>query len=1163
MRRLSGQAARILTIVLHRLATLAMALAAMAGVGIAALAWRLSQGPVDLPWLAARIEAAANAGEGPTRLAIGSAALAWEGFRLGVDRPLDLRLTDITVTDQGGAHLVSVPRAEVSVSFGALLLGRVLLRAVELDQPTLTLLRGTDGNLSLDIGSLSEAADSASPAEPAPAPGQAPEAEPTQLPRPALGSSQGPSPAQAPSAPPGAAPGQFPGQASGLTTGMTASQVPGASPPSAAPSPDRSKAPTPGPPPGPAPLAALLAELARPASTDRAGLPGLFSQLRRVRIHDARITIVDRQLGAIWHAPQAEIDLARRRAGGIDGTADLALALGDQRARLTASATLAAGATETRLRAWLTPVTPAALARAAPGLAPLAALDALVAIQTEVTLDAALAPRQVRLTAQVGAGAVRLGANSVPLSGALLVASGSADRFAVQTLKVSVLGHEGGIPSTVQAAGTVHRAAGRVEAAVTLDLDQLALADLPVLWPPITQGGARPWIVENITGGMARNAHFAFGVTAPDDLSDVTLTQASGTADASDVTVHWLRPVPPVVQGAAQLRIIDPDSLEIVFLAGRERLPPRDAGGLALRGGRMQVTGLMEHDQTGKIIADVAGPVADAVALLRQPRLHLFDKHPLDLQDPSGQATATVVVTMPLENKVRMDDIAIQVAAKLDGLHLGAVVAGRDLDQGTVTIKADVDGLTASGSARLASIPAQLDMAMDFRTGQGSEVLQRVTVTGRPDAAQLAAAGLDAGGTLSGPVPLKAVLTEQRSGAGEVQVEADLAGAELVVAPLGWRKPAGRPARASARVVLSREHLVGIDRITVDGDGIAVQGTADFASGRLAGVRLDRLALGRTSASGTLHLPASLGAGPITADIRGSVLDLSGRFATEKATAKPPQTAASGRGPPWSITARFDQALMANGAVFRDVSAQVDNDGLIFARMHVTGSATGSGAPTGGRVSAPVARAAFALDIAPDRNARRLTASAADTGTLLRGLDLVQTMQGGRLTASGTYDDSRADHPLAGTAEIDEFRIHNAPALGKLLQAMTLYGVVDVMRGPGLGFTKMVVPFRLTEEMLALRDAVAFSASLGLTAKGTINRGTDQLDFTGTIVPAYFFNSLLGNIPVVGRLFSPEHGGGVFAASYAVQGPMADPKVSVNPLAALTPGFLRGMFKIF
>jgi hypothetical protein len=119
------------------------------------------------------------------------------------------------------------------------------------------------------------------------------------------------------------------------------------------------------------------------------------------------------------------------------------------------------------------------------------------------------------------------------------------------------------------------------------------------------------------------------------------------------------------------------------------------------------------------------------------------------------------------------------------------------------------------------------------------------------------------------------------------------------------------------------------------------------------------------------------------------------------------------------------------------------------------------------------------------------------------------------------------------------------------------------MQGPGLGFSQLVVPFRLTDDTLEIADARAFSPSLGLTAKGRIDLGAEQLDMQGTIVPAYFFNSLLGNIPLVGKLFSPERGGGVFAASYTLRGPLDDPEVSVNPLAALTPGFLRGLFGIF
>jgi hypothetical protein len=64
-------------------------------------------------------------------------------------------------------------------------------------------------------------------------------------------------------------------------------------------------------------------------------------------------------------------------------------------------------------------------------------------------------------------------------------------------------------------------------------------------------------------------------------------------------------------------------------------------------------------------------------------------------------------------------------------------------------------------------------------------------------------------------------------------------------------------------------------------------------------------------------------------------------------------------------------------------------------------------------------------------------------------------------------------------------------------------------------------------------------------------------------VPAYVFNSLLGRIPVLGWMFSPEKGGGVIAARYSVRGPLESPEVTVNPLSTFTPGFLRNLFNIF
>ena len=127
---------------------------------------------------------------------------------------------------------------------------------------------------------------------------------------------------------------------------------------------------------------------------------------------------------------------------------------------------------------------------------------------------------------------------------------------------------------------------------------------------------------------------------------------------------------------------------------------------------------------------------------------------------------------------------------------------------------------------------------------------------------------------------------------------------------------------------------------------------------------------------------------------------------------------------------------------------------------------------------------------------------------------------------------------------------------------MTLYGLISALRGPGLEFARLIAPFRLVNDVLEVEDARAFSPSLGFTAKGRIDLEMRVANVHGTIVPAYFFNSLLGGIPLIGRLFSPEKGGGVFAATYSVRGALDDPAVRVNPLAALTPGFLRGVFGI-
>ena len=52
-------------------------------------------------------------------------------------------------------------------------------------------------------------------------------------------------------------------------------------------------------------------------------------------------------------------------------------------------------------------------------------------------------------------------------------------------------------------------------------------------------------------------------------------------------------------------------------------------------------------------------------------------------------------------------------------------------------------------------------------------------------------------------------------------------------------------------------------------------------------------------------------------------------------------------------------------------------------------------------------------------------------------------------------------------------------------------------------------------------------------------------------------------MPIVGQILSGGENEGLIAIRFGVRGTTAKPDVTVNPLSALTPGFLRNMFNVF
>lgn len=1068
MRQAIGQAITGTAKLLHILVQLAVTLGIAGIVLVLLLGWRLSQGPLELPWLVDRLEAAANDSAGLTQLTIGHAALAWEGFVEGLDRPLDIVVSDIAIKDPDGRPRASLPRVTVSLSLRALILGEISPRAIELEGPRLRLLRASDGAMELDLGTLGEAIDD---------PGAASLGDPAKL------------------------------------------------------------------------AAAIIDMFARSPGAETSPALQRWGGLTRVRIRNGAGSLVDRQLGAVWEIPAFALDMRRAAAGGAKAEAKLTLVIADQTLGLSATAELPAGGKSAAISASLTRVWPSRLAGAAPALAGLAAIDAPLDLSASFLLGAALDISDVHIAAELGAGQLMLGTGSLPILDAGVAASGDFARMDITLSRLRLPpapnAAPGTAPTTIAGHAGVTRADRRVAARIEATLDQVGFADLDRLWPRGVGGkGARVWITENLTDGIAHDLNIALGLEAAEDLSAVTVTAATGQMQGSNVTAHWLRPIPPVEHGVATLKLVSPDRIDIALSAGTQ------AGtALALRDGLVVITNLSGEDAFADISADFTGPTADLVAVLQQPRLHLFDRNKIDLRNPKGEVAGRLAITaLPLVADVKMEQVHLKATGKVTNLHLGAIAAGHDLDAGMLDISVDNDGLKLRGTGTIAAIPTTLAGEMDFRAGPPTQIVQKISASGTTDAAGLARIELDTVGLMSGTAAVQVEMVTRRNLTAEAVVHADLTAAGLEQTRLGFTKPVGRQATLEARVQLLKDRVTGINRLVLSGGGIDLQAQVDFAIGRVQTVRLARLRFGDlTDISGDVLWPRQPG-DPWGVTIKGPGLDASGEFGARGKTAGAP--ARDDAGPPWTVDARIDRVRLGEGRQIYGVNLRAGNDGRISRQARVTART----APNGG---------AFDIQITPGATGRTLSGTAEDAGALLIAVDVFDDMRGGKLILSGVYDDAAPGHPLSGRADITDYRIHNAPALGRLLQAITVYGIFEAAQSSDLGFTQMTAPFRLTGDTLEITDAQAFSASLGFTGRGRLDIGRRIADVQGTVVPAYFINSLLGRIPLLGHLLSAEKGGGLFAIGFSVRGPFDDPSVNVNPLTAVTPGFLRNLFGVF
>ena len=913
-----------------------------------------------------------------------------------------------------------------------------------------------------------------------------------------------------------------------------------------------------------------------------------LSYLDRIRLTEAQLDVIDSDGEGLLAARIPSAGL-RRTAGGLSVDAVVIAADGATTGALDLRGSVQGEAGRLDLQATLKALNPARFAGTAAVLKPLAALDLPLDGTAAVRVSGTGVVETLTLELTAGGGRIVLTEalaqtlGQPALAQALSLKNGrlkaTAD-IAGQTFAVSELaldfadGSEIRLPPPVDHSYPVTRLEVRAQgtpAQVVLDVIELDLAgptitatieadrlvspptarlkavaqNLPVddfrrYWPPRLAPGGYAWTVAHLSAGRVERAELAASlVQAPGGIAVPSL---SGIFTAKGVTVAYLPPLPAVrgVDGEARF---DLDSLTIELAGGTSQ-------GLSLAAGTVVLHDFDKPVEAIAIDIPLEGPLRDVLDLISRPPLRYTERVGIRPEQASGHARARLQLQFPLLRDLPMERIALDINGQVTGGVLEQAVAGHAITDANLSLSVNDAGLDMNGTLALAGIPANLAWREDFRAR--APVKTQLTLNAERFAvAKLApllpkehdVSAVLTGGDLGGRLEL----TVRQAGTTGIAVSADLSAAAVTLAPAGWSKPPGTPAACSFEAVLVKDTLSRIPNAACRAEGLDISARAGFDNtGAVRLVEIDRLAVGRTDATATA---ARAEAGGWDLRIGGRSLDVGpllrsrGASTREAAAAPPPADLA--------VALDVDSAWFhANGKLEAVQLTAVRERGVW---SPVRGAAK---VPAGGTVS---------VALRPDTaGRRRLTIEADDAGTTLRALGLFDDLRSGRLAMSGTFADTEPDRPLTGRLKIKDYQIVKAPLLARLLNIMALTGIADALRGEGISFSTLDAPFTWRAGTLQLTDAKAHGTSLGLTASGTVEVEAGRVDVKGTIVPFYVINSLLGRLPLIGELFTGgEAGGGVFAATYALSGPLSEPQIWINPLSIVGPGVLRHLFAVF
>jgi hypothetical protein len=542
----------------------------------------------------------------------------------------------------------------------------------------------------------------------------------------------------------------------------------------------------------------------------------------------------------------------------------------------------------------------------------------------------------------------------------------------------------------------------------------------------------------------------------------------------------------------------------------------------------------------------VAGPTNELLSVLDKPRLGYPSRYGIKAAEAGGTANVKFAFAIPMLRDLNADNVGIDVDGDFKDVKLPVNEQLR-LTGGVFNVKLGAKGMKAHGAVQVNTAPMGFTWTEDF-TGAAA-IGTRIDVTATLSSAHRAALGIDTGRYIEGKTAVVAVFMGRGGKFEKAKIDANLTGARLAAPELGWAKPEDANAGLKADVVFRSDKTIEIANIDATGPGFKALGRLVVGGGKVRAAEFKKLQLGPRNDFALTYRDDN--AAGLIFDAKGRVIDAGG-FLESDADEKP--KGKDERKRPISIKADFDLAYLQGDVWFTGFKFEYGTDGENLIAFRADASADAA------NVRGELVRGAD--------NSRKLKLQTADAGRLLRAATGFRSLIGGDLTLTVDLSpmpgagQTRAQNAYDGVLKIEKFKIVNQPFVARLLAAGSFTGLDDLMRGEGITFSKLEQVFQGRGDLITLTNGRAAGPAIGLTAEGTINRGSDRLDIHGTIVPLYGLNSVFSDVPLIGDILGSRDGEGIFGVTYGVSGEVDDLRIAVNPISMLAPGFLRKIFQM-